>query len=130
MIRKIIVDDNYIVEENSDAWKDELIMSNIFAGDDGDYSILTDKIVVARKSNKLCDWCYGKTIPGTLVRVTSIAFDGTIHSYRYCHECCHALLQESLSCDANGYNCEHPDRDDDLEFPHENRLQIYKKDVA
>lgn len=69
-----------------------VLMYDPFADDFGETSdrCLSDKIVTARKETQ-CNICGSLTKKGTRIRVSSWIFDGELHSYRYCHECCEGM---------------------------------------
>lgn len=64
-----------------------------FEGDFGEPSdrILEDKIVTTRKP-ALCCMCLGQASPGTRSRVLKAIFEGELRRYRWCGECCAAMV--------------------------------------
>ena len=65
-----------------------------FSGDFGSPGdkTLSNKMVNCRKETK-CHICGFATQRGTRIRVLTEKIDGGIHSYRFCHECCHAMAK-------------------------------------
>jgi len=110
-IKRTFTDCGTVYEEDSEYWEEVALQSDPFDGDFGDQgdSTLSDKIVVARKSNTPCSFCLSPTISGTKIRVRTDSISGEIQHYRWCHECCHAFVLSELCCDADGR-----DIDDDL----------------
>jgi len=58
-------------------------------GSPGD-KFLENKVVVARKDNICCE-CGQEAAKGTHHRVMKAIFDGELHSYRWCEDCCVAM---------------------------------------
>ena len=52
--------------------------------------LLSDKIITARKDHE-CSHCGGVVKSGTRSRTIKEAYDGKIHTYRACQECCTAM---------------------------------------
>lgn len=66
---------------------------NPFEGDFGnpDDRILKDKIVTSRKIGT-CGMCRQQIAIGERVRVLAAVFDGELRNYRWCSECCAAMV--------------------------------------
>lgn len=52
---------------------------------------LSDDIVVCAKPSQ-CSLCHNQTVPRTVNRVRSDIYAGEIATYRWCQECCDAML--------------------------------------
>jgi hypothetical protein len=52
---------------------------------------LSDKLVIGRKSYE-CQWCGQPTVIGTINRVRSDVYAGELATYRYCEDCCKAMV--------------------------------------
>ena len=64
---------------------------NPFEGDrDVTYRVLRDGFVRARNRGK-CMTCLGPVAPGTRVRARVEIFEGKVHTFRFCEECCAAM---------------------------------------
>jgi hypothetical protein len=74
-----------------------------FGGDFGDPSdkTLSDKMVYARKKHQ-CFWCGEKIERKELHRLRVDIIDGELISYRWCANCCSAMVKDvkSGTCDA------------------------------
>jgi hypothetical protein len=63
-----------------------------FAGDDGDLTVFSDKMAVARKRGP-CVICRGEIQPGERVRALRERFDGQVKTFRFCALCCEAMAK-------------------------------------
>lgn len=61
-----------------------------FGGGGGNDSILSDKMVTARKGGE-CHTCHGPIVPGTRVRRRSEVYDGEFMRFGWCEDCCKAM---------------------------------------
>lgn len=72
-------------------WEPLCLADDPFAGDFGDGEVLlSDKMVTNRKGGT-CQTCAGECAPGTRNRVIREAYDGRVHSTRFCQQCCFAM---------------------------------------
>jgi len=71
----------------------DCLKCNPFEGDFGspDDRVLKDKICTARKGG-ICGMCRQGIVPGERVRVLAAVFEGQLMSYRWCSECCAAMV--------------------------------------
>ncbi|MFA6132628.1 MAG: hypothetical protein WC869_01275 [Phycisphaerae bacterium] len=64
---------------------------------DGDFGSPGDRIfrnvIVTSRKALTCSCCNQLSVPGTRVRVIVALFDGDLHRYRYCAECCSAMAK-------------------------------------
>lgn len=89
-----------------------------FDGDFGnsDDIIFSDKMVKGRKSHQ-CGHCSNIIQVGEIHRSMATKFDGMIHNYRWCGDCCNSMIDElTLSNDTELQNS----------FPFESRLDLFK----
>lgn len=63
-----------------------------FGGGGSDDSILSDKIVTARKAGE-CHTCHGPIVPGTRVRRRAEVYDNEFMRFGWCEDCCKAMAQ-------------------------------------
>lgn len=89
-------------------------------GSDGDHTF-KDKMVKARKVGK-CGHCCGSIQIGTQYRYLVQKYEGELHTYKYCADCCAAMVAELEDRD-------NPNLDDEDMVAHfENRwLQCSKR---
>lgn len=72
-------------------WEADCLAEDPFAGDFGDSEVLlSDKMVTNRKGG-YCWMCAGECQPGTRNRVIREAYEGSIHTTRFCQQCCFAM---------------------------------------
>jgi hypothetical protein len=69
------------------------LQTNPFEGDFGSPGdrVLKDKIVTARKVG-ICGMCRQDIMSGERVRSLTAVFDGALMSYRWCSNCCAAMV--------------------------------------
>lgn len=98
-----------------------------FAGDYEDERTLTDKMVKARKAHA-CFHCCGPIAAGETHRSRrGVVEDGGLMSWRWCAECCAAMLVQMEAEDGSGDDDEADDSDyDALLMAFENRCEIHK----
>ena len=76
------------------AWEAACMSCDPFEGDFGgsgqDDSVLSDKMVTARKAGE-CHTCAGQVVPGTRVRRRAEVYDGEFMRFGWCEECCRAM---------------------------------------
>lgn len=97
----VLVDGDEI-EIGGSYWKDSVLDSMPFYGDYSDAVTLTDKVVLARTSKKLCSGCLSVCQPNTYNRIMSEKVEGTLMNFRFCQDCCTSQAFEIYKdCDGN-----------------------------
>ncbi len=93
-----------------------------FEGDfgDGNDRIFTDKIVKSRKIYE-CSQCLGEINKNEIYRSLVAKFDGSLRQFRWCSDCCVAMIAE-----LENWNSE----DIIDEFPFEKRFNLFKSGVV
>ena len=91
-----------------------------FDGDNFDVNRIKDKVVKARK-DYVCQHCYGIVHKGTLSRNIVEALEGKLHSFRFCNDCCKAMVLQLQIWDGE-FNF---DFENDVE-PFEARYELFK----
>jgi len=91
-----------------------------FDGDFGDCgdTILSDKMVKGRKEHN-CGHCKGLIEKGEMHRNLNAKFEGQLMSYRWCADCCTAMVKE-LEIRDTEFEFEGE------EFPFETRLDLFE----
>mgnify|MGYP001139135014 CR=1 FL=1 len=80
----------------------DCLMFDPFDGDDGESRVLLDKMVVARKQHD-CFHCGGAIGVGATHRHMKEVFDGAFHVFRWCGECCKAMIKYDTEGDWETY---------------------------
>lgn len=91
-----------------------------FDEDNFDVNRLKDKVVKARK-DYVCQHCCGIVHKGTLSRNIVEALEGKLHSFRFCNDCCKAMVLQ-LQIWGGEFNF---DSENDVE-PFEARYELFK----
>ena len=123
---------NEKIEQASDGVASELnaelgIFDNItefdpFDGDNFEVNRIKDKVVKARK-DYVCQHCYGIVHKGTLSRNIVESAEGKLCSFRFCTDCCKAMVLQLQIW--NGDSELNDDLDEDIE-PFEERYELFK----
>lgn len=91
-----------------------------FDGDNFDVNRIKDKVVTTRK-DYVCQHCYGIVAKGTLSRNIVESLEGNLHSFRFCTDCCKAMVLQLQIWDGE-FNF---DSENDVE-PFEARYELFK----
>lgn len=81
---------------------DECLWVDPFGGDDSDVYVMSDKIVTAAKEHPHCWVCHGQIAKGERHRARSEINreEGLRMTFRFCHECCVAMIEnEDEDCE-------------------------------
>ena len=123
---------NEKIEQASDGVASELnaelgIFDNMtefdpFDGDNFEVNRIKDKVVKARK-DYVCQHCYGIVHKGTLSRNIVESAEGKLCSFRFCTDCCKAMVLQLQIW--NGDSELNDDLDEDIE-PFEERYELFK----
>lgn len=92
-----------------------------FDGDNFEVNRIKDKVVKARK-DYVCQHCYGIVHKGTLSRNIVESLEGKLHSFRFCTDCCKAMVLQLQIW--NGDSELSDDLDEDIE-PFEERYELF-----
>lgn len=94
-----------------------------FEGDFGDFGDVkfSDKMVKGRKEYE-CSHCKGIILKNEIHRSLVGKFEGELSQYRWCKDCCEAMVKELIGLDEDEAENECED-----EFPFENRLNKFAK---
>ena len=76
---------------NVNQFEADCLAFKIIEGDDKFTKIIQDKMVVS-KFRGVCSMCKQTIQIGELVRTSMYDFEGNTYYYRYCHECCKAMV--------------------------------------
>lgn len=93
-----------------------------FDGDNFEVNRIKDKVVKARK-DYVCQHCYGIVQKGTLSRNIVESAEGKLCSFRFCTDCCKAMVLQLQIW--NGESELDGDLDEDIE-PFEERYELFK----
>ena len=93
-----------------------------FDGDNFEVNRIKDKVVKARK-DYVCQHCYGSVHKGTLSRNIVESAEGKLCSFRFCTDCCKAMVLQLQIW--NGESELDGDLDEDIE-PFEERYELFK----
>ena len=93
-----------------------------FDGDNFEVTRIKDKMITARK-DYVCQHCYGIVHKGTLSRNIVESLEGKLHSFRFCTDCCKAMVLQLQIW--NGDSELSDDLDEDIE-PFEERYELFK----
>ena len=93
-----------------------------FDGDNFEANRIKDKVVKVRK-DYVCQHCYGIVQKGTLSRNIVESAEGKLCSFRFCTDCCKAMVLQLQIW--NGDSELSDDLDEDIE-PFEQRYELFK----
>jgi len=73
---------------------DEAVLSfNVWGMDDTQYRVLKNAMVTTRRPQE-CAICFGAIPVGSRVRTQIEVYDGTCKTFRFCVECCEAMVAD------------------------------------
>jgi hypothetical protein len=95
-MRILQIDKNEEIVIGSEEWKEHVLGCEPFEGDYFDGVRLSDKIVIARNTKKLCNSCFGTCKPGTYNRLTTESENNELRTFRFCESCCNSMAFEGV----------------------------------